>query len=155
MSGLCAGFVACNEPKGPEYPEVIGVVPLLESDVPTDVSVFFKEHLNPALSDYFPREDDNNEPVFSTINSKEELKAVVPSSVELPEIDFEKYTLVIGRYMSTGGAFIESQSIDTEPDIMELNLTFGLKPGVAMMFWRDYCGLYPKLPQKPIVLNQY
>ncbi len=151
MSILCAGLVACNEPK---EPEAVGVVlPVSESDVPEDVAAFLTEQLGPSLSDYFSREDGDYEPVLLTINSNKELKAVVPST-KLPDIDFDKYTLVILQYYTTGGLYLKSQAIDTDPNAMIMNLVFGnTGNGLGAMFSNYYCNLYPKLPQKSIEIH--
>jgi hypothetical protein len=157
MNALCVGLVACNEPKesdSPEEPEVIGVLPLPEFEVPEEVSAFFKEQLSLALSDNFSVEEGRYEPVFSTINSEEELRTIVPSTVELPWIDFAKYTLVIGQYYTTGGFYLKSHSINPEPAVMEMNLVFGdTGKGLGAMFLQRYCNLYQQLPSKSIDVN--
>jgi hypothetical protein len=157
MSALCVGFMACNEPKDPqesEETEGIGVLPLPESEVPEEVSAFFKEQLTPALSDYF-KEEGNYEPVVLMINSTKELKKIVSSSVELPNIDFDNHTLVVGQYRIAAGVYIKSHSVDTEPDIMKLNLVFEIfsENVLGIMNRMVYCNLYPKLPPKPITFN--
>jgi hypothetical protein len=157
VCALCAGFAACNEPKDPEQnedPEVIGVLPLPESEVPEEVSAFFKEQLSPALSDYFSVEDGRYEPVVLMINSTKELKKIVSSSVDLPGIDFEKYTLVIGRYYISGGLYLKSHGINPEPAVMEMNLVFGdTGKGLGAMFLQHLYSLYSKLPSKSIDVN--
>jgi hypothetical protein len=165
MNALCACFVACNDEQKEteqhlEESEVIGVLPISESDVPEEVSAFFGE--NPMIfSEFFDKFDKYDEfdniiyagPCF-TINSMAEFRESTPSSAVLPDINFDKYTLVIGRYCITGGQYIKSHGVDTEPDIMKLNLGIGdAGNGLTAMFWPLYYGIYPKLPLKPIAIK--
>jgi hypothetical protein len=164
---LCAGGLlgalgsACNDGKdsqSPEEPKVAGTLPVV--DVPDDVSAFFEKYLpeSPSSED-LPEFDfgdvEESESLCLTINSADELKAVAPTAVELPHIDFEKYTLVIGRYMiPQGGCILKSQSIDAESDEMKLSLIFeDSGKGLTAEFRCNYWGLYAKLPQKPIALE--
>ena len=137
----------------PDEQKAIGVLPTPVSDIPEEVSAFLEELLIPSLSEYFEKSD-HPEEVCLTINSEEELNQIVPSSVELPGIDFENHTLVIVQCEWTGGNFVESQSIDSEPDVMILNMSIGSGNGLPSIFTAGFCTLYPKLPQKPITLNR-
>lgn len=94
---LLGGFVACNDSEESEY---IGTPPVTAS---ADVSAFFKTYLPSSSSSHpepefnFSEIDDRDIECF-VINSMEEFEAVAPPSVELPVIDFDKYTLIIGQH---------------------------------------------------------
>lgn len=150
------GFVACNDS---EEPEAIGTPPVT---VPTDVSAFFKTYL-PSSSYSRPEpefnfsEIDFRDTECFVINSMEEFKAVAPPAVELPVIDFEKYTLIIGQHwMGHPGYNFEKQAVDTESDKMTLNLVYkelkGGTPASMTIFY--FWGLYTKLPEKTLTVNK-
>ena len=105
---LLGGFVACNDSEESEY---IGTPPVTAS---ADVSAFFKTYLPSSSSSHpepefnFSEIDDRDIECF-VINSMEEFEAVAPPSVELPVIDFDKYTLIIGHpSIQTSRRFLSS-----------------------------------------------
>ena len=137
---LLGGFVACNDSEESEY---IGTPPVTAS---ADVSAFFKTYL-PSSSSSHPEPEFN----FS------EIEAVAPPSVELPVIDFDKYTLIIGQHwMGHPGYSFEKQAVDTESDKMTLNLVYkqlkGGTPAIMTIFY--FWGLYDKLPEKTLTVNK-
>lgn len=152
---LCGSFVACNEW---EQPEDLGTPPVLVSE---DVSAFFKKHLpsssysSPEPSFNFGKIGFDDKECF-LINSMEEFEAVAPPSVELPVIDFERHTLIIGQHwLGSPGFTLVEQAIDSEPDEMELNLVYratgGASPTVMTVFY--FWGLYAKLPEKTVKVD--
>ena len=137
---LLGGFVACNDSEESEY---IGTPPVTAS---ADVSALFN----------FSEIDDRDIECF-VINSMEEFEAVAPPSVELPVIDFDKYTLIIGQHwMGHPGYSFEKQAVDTESDKMTLNLVYkqlkGGTPAIMTIFY--FWGLYDKLPEKTLTVNK-
>ena len=119
---LLGGFVACNDSEESEY---IGTPPVTAS---ADVSAFFKTYLPSSSSSHpepefnFSEIDDRDIECF-VINSMEEFEAVAPPSVELPVIDFDKYTLIIGQHwMGHPGYSIEKLAVESESDKMPLKL---------------------------------
>ena len=134
---LLGGFVACNDSEESEY---IGTPPVTAS---ADVSAFFKTYLPSSSSSHpepefnFSKIDDRDIECF-VINSMEEFEAVAPPSVELPVIDFDKYTLIIGQHWMT------------------LNLVYkqlkGGTPAIMTIFY--FWGLYDKLPEKTLTVNK-
>ena len=75
----------------------------------------------------------------------DDFKAVAPESVTLPEIDFDKYTLIIGQVvMGSPGYRFVSQSIHTDTlKVVYKNLGGGSPDTMtSYYFW----GLYDKLP---------
>jgi hypothetical protein len=90
------------------------------------------------------------------INSMDEFRAIAPPGVALPEIDFEKYTLVIGRYMTMhGGHYLASQYIVSGQEQVTINLIIASRKGgedyhqviERHLLW----GVYPKI--KSVVIN--
>lgn len=151
---LGGGFVACDDP---EPIKAIGTSPV---SAPENVSAFFKTHLPPKSSSplevaFFGKIDFDDTECF-VINSMEEFKTVAPTAVELPVIDFEKYTLIIGRHwFGDPGYSFEAQAVDAGSDEMTLNLVYKNLKGAhstdmaIFYFW----GLYTKLPEKTIAVN--
>lgn len=153
---MLGGFVACNDSEESEY---IGTPPVTAS---ADVSVFFKTHLPSTAGSYSETAFDFSEIDYRdiecfVINSMEEFEAVAPPAVELPVIDFDKYTLIIGQHwMGDSGYSFEKQAVDAESDKMILNLVYKRLSGAHMQtltifyFW----GLYDKLPEKTLAVNK-
>ncbi len=71
---------------------------------------------------------------------------------ELPSIDFNAYTLVIGQYMApTHGIDLVAQRIVVEPKEITMNILLRSTGITTADKWKkEYWGLYPKLPQLPI-----
>jgi len=155
IGALCAGFVACDEPKGqqtPEQPEVVGTAPVPVAELPEEVSAFFEKH--PVSSFTFFDEIEGDEPMFLTINSQNEFNSSVSIPVELPHLDFNNYTLVVGSYYTSGGVYLKSHSVDTKPETMVFHLVYGdTGKGLTAMFQRSFWSLYPKLPQKAVAFK--
>lgn len=152
---LVAGLTACDDT---EEPSIAGTPPIT---APTEVSAFFDATL-PPRSDSYPRPDfgfgeiDYRESECFLINSMEEFEAIAPPSVDLPEIDFGKYTLLIGQCrMGDPGYTLEKQAVDIQPDGMRWNLAFlqlpGASPTVVTTFY--FWGLYAKLPGNTLIAN--
>jgi hypothetical protein len=117
---------------------------------------FFDKYLPPmsARSECFFVDD--NDSKCLAINSLEELKAIMHSPVgELPEIDFDKYTLLIGQQLMSSISYsLLSHSIDVGSEQIALTLTVK-DPGaywsaLGMMY---YWGVHPKLPEIPIEVD--
>jgi hypothetical protein len=93
------------------------------------------------------------------INSRQELSDIYQGEKALPEIDFDKYTLIIGqRVMGCAGYYITKKELLQGEDGLCLNLYIRndarsdeLIPSIAQIlpFW----GLYPKQPQKVLSVN--
>jgi hypothetical protein len=146
--------LACDDNKNDE--QKIGIRPVIAS---VEVNDFFDFYLPESNYSRPPHEFDFGNidelgRVCLVVNTMGEFEAVAPSSVELPSINFDKHTLIIGQWsMGNPGYRLTNQRIDTEPDIMVLYLNYeslgeGGTPGVVTTFY--FWGLYPKLPQKPI-----
>ena len=91
------------------------------------------------------------------VNSRAELKDLYAGDKELPQIDFDKCTLVIGKVSAVAGYSLRDQTIDVTDDSIVVTLTLKgpgdgfalLQFGVPYYFW----GLYEKLPQKNVVIT--
>ncbi len=89
------------------------------------------------------------------INSVAEFQAIdfsAGTSLELPSIDFNKYTLVIGQFVTSSyGSRFEGQRIVVEPEEITMNLLFR-KSEIRSSDIRveGFWGLYPKIPDLPI-----
>ena len=153
---LGGNLVACDDSK---EPEVVGTPPVAASE---EVTAFFTTHLpessyNCSEVKFNFSEIDFGETECFLINSTEEFEAVAPPSVELPVIDFDKYTLIIGQHwMGHPGYSFEKQVVDTESDKMTLNLVYkqlkGGTPAIMTIFY--FWGLYDKLPEKTLTVNK-
>ena len=153
---LGGNLVACDDSK---EPEVVGTPPVAASE---EVTAFFTTHLpessyNCSEVKFNFSEIDFGETECFLINSTEEFEAVAPPSVELPVIDFDKYTLIIGQHwMGHPGYSFEKQAVDTESDKMILNLVYkqlkGGTPAIMTIFY--FWGLYDKLPEKTLTVNK-
>ena len=151
---LGGNLVACDDSK---EPEVVGTPPVAASE---EVTAFFTTHLpessyNCSEVKFNFSEIDFGETECFLINSTEEFEAVAPSSVVLPVIDFEKYTLIIGQHLlGDPGYSFEKQAVDTDTESgkMTLNLVYsrmgGASPTVITTFY--VWGLYSKLPGSAI-----
>ena len=151
---LGGNLVACDDSK---EPEVVGTPPVAASE---EVTAFFTTHLpessyNCSEVKFNFSEIDFGETECFLINSTEEFEAVAPPSVELPVIDFDKYTLIIGQHwMGHPGYSFEKQAVDTDTESgkMTLNLVYsrmgGASPTVITTFY--IWGLYSKLPGSAI-----
>lgn len=152
---LGGGFVACDDSE--EF-QLAGTPSV---SAPEEVSTFFKTYL-PSNSASAPEpefgfsEIDFSESECFQINSMDEFRAFAPPSVDLPAIDFDKYTLVIGQYsMGDPGYTLQQQAVDTQTDVMTWNLAFRRLEGphsnsvTTFYFW----GLYTKLPEKPLTVS--
>ena len=134
-------FASC---KGIEPTGDAGILPV---SAPEDVEFFFESHL--PQSDYSHSNTSFNfgeETECFVINDVDDFKAVVPESVTLPEIDFDKYTLIIGQVvMGNPGYLFVSQSIHSDTLKVVYKNLGGASPAVITSYY--FWGLYDKLPK--------
>lgn len=157
---MCAVVIGCEKqnektPEIPEIPEDVGILPISESDMPEEVADFFNKYLPEVSgyhSEYFFIEDRENRCLM--INSIDELKMIMYSSVELPAINFDDYTLVIGQYFVGGTGYVNKHNIVIAEDGIDLNLSIEKPDGsYAVICPAFYWGLYPKLSRGFINVN--
>ena len=97
-----------------------------------------------------------DENVVRLINSNQELADIYQGENELPEIDFDKYTLIIGHQALPGlGFYLTKKELVESTEGLVMNLyTRNDREIIAtalqhLYFW----GLYPKLSQKTVSVN--
>lgn len=145
-------FVSCSVADIPDE----GVISPVSA--PDDIIAFFEEHL-PKNSQTFCQTDfkfsdmEFSENECFLINSKSEFKAVVTDGVEVPDIDFRQYSLIIGQcVLGDPGYTLREQVVGLESDEMVLQLEYmkegGVSPCIITNFY--FWGLYPKLPDLPL-----
>lgn len=127
----------------------------LVKDIPEQVSVFFENRL-PITSESSCFFKSNKEDIFYVMNSMEELQAIYSCEEKLPEIDFTKYSVVIGQKRMPNSYYsVSNQKIVEFSGVLELNiitktLSEGVWPSYSTMY---YWGVYPKLPNKKLNVN--
>lgn len=88
LSGLL--IISCGKPASVED----GVLPVSPSD---EVEAFFKTYLPSHSGSYDIGFGLGEEMECIVINSISELEGIAPNDAELPSIDFDRHTLIIGR----------------------------------------------------------
>lgn len=147
LLSVVALAIACKKDDGPD----VGTHPVKPS---AEVRAFFDEHLEDFSGTILDK--DGIEPRADgcvMINSVEELPEL---EYTLPDFDFAKHTLVVGRRGAPyGGYELLGQGVDVEFEAIYLNLWVqegkGISPTIyipgGFLFW----GVYSKLPQKRVV----
>ena len=133
----------CNESNDDEYG--------LKAPVTEEIISFFNDAL--------PQDESSNcffttlDPLKDTcyvINSNKELSELYSGEKNLPIIDFDKYTLILGKTMESAGYAIEGHNIEITDNLLIITLTIKQLEGsytqqfVPCYYW----GLYKKLPFK-------
>ena len=107
-----AGFAGCSD--SDEQPTAAGTPPVTPSQ---DVSDFFDAHLSGHETDFNFSYMDCYETECFLINSVEEFRAIAPEPIELPDIDFAKYSLIVGQHVFEEPRYsLESQAVETGTD---------------------------------------
>ena len=140
---LLLGVWGCNESNDDEYG--------FKAPVAEEIISFFNDAL--------PQDESSNcffttlDPLKDTcyvINSHKELSELYSGEKNLPIIDFDKYTLILGKTMESAGYAIEGHNIEITDNILIITLTIKQLEGsytqqfVPCYYW----GLYKKLPFK-------
>ena len=126
-----AGFAGCSD--SDEAPTAAGTPPVAPSQEITD---FFEAHLSGYSSDFNFSHIDCYETECFLINTVDGLREIVPEPIELPDIDFAKYSLIVGQY------------VFEEPSY---SLESGAAPAVIAPYY--FWGLYDKLPEYEVNVN--
>jgi len=123
---LAVYFAGCEKgDKNNKKTQEFQVEPIVPND---EVIAFFEKHLptfSGIYSDCFLVDIDKKESACFIINSVEEFGNIFScSSVTLPAIDFDSYTLIVGRYDYAPGTVynVVGQNLIVESKKMELNL---------------------------------
>lgn len=144
LTAIFALVAGCEKDKYNDGLDV-GTRPIKPS---AEVQAFFDENLESFVAQVLPGNGISEPHTEGCV--------LINSAVEfptLPDIDFEKYTIVVGREMvAHPGYRLLTQGIDIESETMTLNLVVerpaGPSPTVVDELY--YWGEYSKLPQKQI-----
>ena len=130
------------------------------------LSVFFGKELHDPYWDgsgneymtFFGEWKEWNDEGFLMINSQQEFQAAYMGTKDLPEVDFNQYTLVIGRTWGNDGSYVLDKTVLYDRDLTYeleaqflhyLNCSF-----VCSIIQFYYWSLYPKLEPKEIILKR-
>ena len=137
------------------------VTPMPESVVPVicneSISVFFEQYLpKDGHSEVFFTDVPENEETCMVIDNKDELRSAYNGDKELPEIDFSKYSLVIGKLYVAAGLYVKEQAMQYDsPTTLSIFLETDERGYIAIMMDIYYWGVYPKLPSKNLIIRKY
>lgn len=146
-----AGFAGCSD--SDEQPTAAGTPPVTPSQ---DVSDFFDAHLSGHETDFNFSYMDCYETECFLINTAEELRKIVPEPIELPDIDFAKYSLIVGQHVFEEPRYsLESQAVETGTDVLTLNMVYRVLDGAAPAVEAPYYfwSIYDKLPEYEVNVN--
>lgn len=130
--------------------------PVIEDKLDPAVVSFFNETLpnqpcyQPIETFFTPVSEETN--AYSLINNEQELREAYKGDKALPKIDFEHYTLIIGR-VYTGGVKVDQQYLTKENENNVLVLHLLHEAVVAEMFYTYYWGVYPKMTTDHITIQ--
>lgn len=152
-----------DDPKSPDTPiEKTKNIDGMVITIPGDKSNY------DALYDFFNKElplmsvsrqsntflFDNLSDICYYINSYDDLRSVYTGKEQLPVIDFESYTLIVGQKCSNNMYdSLDKQSFYEKDGNYILDLFFTSEIIHPMIVYYNYWGLYPKLGKKEINVN--
>lgn len=140
---------SCNIVRSDDY-----IYPVSPSD---EVEAFLMTYLPPKTSSFPPGFDFDEKPSCFLINSTSELEEIVLlTKVDIPFIDFDRYTLIVGRFITGAPRYTyKDQKISFKSGRPVLTVTYeeheGMCPCVMMRY--NFWGLYDKLQYTEIELN--
>ncbi|MDO5615571.1 MAG: hypothetical protein Q4G16_05230 [Cruoricaptor ignavus] len=147
---MLAVSYSCNR-SGDERKES-KIIPIV--DIPKDVSNFLEKGLpNTSESEcFFISQDDD---IFYLINNIEDFRDVYSCDDELPEIDFTKYSLIIGKKEMPNSFYLLADQYIEETEMLNLTIVATLPKSGHWPAFNDfyYWGIYPKLPNKELIVN--
>ena len=144
-------FAGCSD--SDEAPTAAGTPPVAPFQEITD---FFEAHLSGHSSDFNFSHIDCYETECFLINTAEELRKIVPEPIELPDIDFAKYSLIVGQHVFEEPRYsLESQAVETGTDVLTLNMVYRVLDGAAPAVEAPYYfwSIYDKLPEYEVNVN--
>ena len=167
MAAICSlflgvAFVGCSSDDEPELNTGKSSTDQ-PAGIDEGISAFFADALNSDAPDFFRRNngyvESGDEDAYRIVNSMDEFKSIYEGEAALPEIDFGKYSLVIGRARGTAGFRIVSQGFDGKDDgIFNLTFEYAADPQryvfQAVMVDYYFWGLYPKMERQSLTLEK-
>lgn len=153
-------FWACSsdDESENESPVILNeLFPIVEEYYSTTVSNFFKTEFG-TYEDEKPFDLKNNlsseDNPCIVINNEEDFNEVYTGDLNLPTIDFSKYTLMIGKIYLTAGTFIDNMSIkqtNSSEATLFINCIIDTKEAhTCYMLWKYYWTLFPKFDASEI-----
>ena len=139
----------------------------VDDDTYQRLSVFFQAELHrphydefgTASSSFFGELSPKDLPCY-LINSMEEFRAAYQGNEQLPEVDFDRYSVLVGRTIRMGGAeSLRSFSLEDEGDHYRLAIVILCNVNPDLIYTCDigdlfYWNIYPKLETKPITIER-
>lgn len=123
------------------------------TDIPEDIVHFFEDGMpfTSSIECFLSSEEDD---AYLLINDRKQFHAIYSCDGKLPDIDFTKYSLVIGKKKMPNSYYtLVDQSMD-ETKTLNLNIVVELPSGHWTAFSDFYYwGLYPKLPNKELIVK--
>ena len=169
---LAVGMSSCSSDETEEIPYNrenynFGQVKGVDDDTYQRLSIFFQSELHDpfyndfgvASSTFFGELEWDAQPCY-LINSMEEFRAVYQGNKQLPEVDFTRYSVLVGRtYRIDGSESLRSFSLVDEGDhylmaiviLRNINPNYGYTCDIGDLF---YWNIYPKLETKPITIER-
>lgn len=91
------------------------------------------------------------------VNSRDEFLSLYSCSEALPDIDFDKQSLIIGMSMLSGGYKIEEFDVEETSEAIVINLSIRKYEGTSFtaLFPNYYWGLYNKLHNKIVTTKNH
>lgn len=132
------------------------ISPIDKGDGYDEISSFFNSEFSSTGSNVFLVGLDKDEDQYRIIKSREELKAIYSGDKELPEIDFQQYTLIMGwKVFPEGGhVLFGQQAISISEDLLMINLYVNhLDAGYCVLEEICFWALYPKCQAKEVSIN--
>ena len=169
---LAVGMSSCSSDEIEKIPykrEIynFGQTKGVDDDTYQRLSVFFQAELHSphydefgtASSSFFGELSPKDLPCY-LINSMEEFRAAYQGDEQLPEVDFDRYSVLVGRTIRMGGAeSLRSFSLEDEGDHYRLAIVILCNVNPDLIYTCDigdlfYWNIYPKLETKPITIEK-
>jgi hypothetical protein len=133
----------------------------IEKDSASAISDFFKIEFGSYMKQQKPFDFKSNlsneENPCIIINNEEEFKEAYTGDLNLPYIDFSKYTLVIGKIYLSAGTFINDMSIrqiDNNKVTLAINCIIDSKGSyISVDYYEYYWKLFPKFHASEIMVK--
>ena len=130
-----------------------------ETDAPVarEIAAFFNSALpdNGENSQVFFTDIDSQKDTCYIVNSLQELQSLYSGDKEIPKIDFNKYTLILGKKILTAGYEIEKYSVEDTTEGIVVTLIIRQLEGtfITPLQPNYYWGLNNKLPSKKSIIK--
>ena len=169
---LAVGMSSCSSDETEKIPYNrenynFGQVKGVDDDTYQRLSIFFQSELHPPFynefgmtsSTFFGELEWDAQPCY-LINSMEEFRAAYQGNKQLPEVDFDRYSVLVGRtYRIDGSESLRSFSLEDEGDHYRLAIVILCNVNPDLIYTCDigdlfYWNIYPKLETKPITIEK-